>query len=159
MNEERKSGYEEEDISGNSEKYHSYREAWKRINVAIQEDFYLEAVTIEESIICDRLISHLVGVGIKARQSDLRDYGSFGNLLNSWHQNGSHPVEQGDFNDLQKAVDNWRDERNYVVHGIVKSHPGDPTDPVIDFLGRAKQAAEDGKELARAIDNWHKRMK
>ena len=159
MTAERKSGDYEEDVSGNVEKYHSYREAWKRIDEAIEEGFYLEAVTIEESVICDRLISHLVGLGVRNRQSDLRDYGSFGRLLGSWRQNGSHPIEQRGFEDLQDAVDNWREKRNYVVHRIVKSHPGDATDPISDFLKRAKQTAEEGKELARAVDNWHKRVK
>jgi hypothetical protein len=50
-------------ITGNVVKYLSYREAWTRIKQAQEQGFYLEAVTLEESIITDRLISYLVGVG------------------------------------------------------------------------------------------------
>ena len=48
---------------GNGPKYFSYREAWGRINKAQAYGFYLEAVTLHESIIADRLISFLVYAG------------------------------------------------------------------------------------------------
>ena len=47
-------------IQGNRCKYLSYREAWARIKQAQQQQFFLEAVTLEESIITDRLICYLV---------------------------------------------------------------------------------------------------
>jgi len=47
----------------NAMRYFSYKEAWVRIKKAQGSGFYLEAVTLEESIIADRLISFLVYVG------------------------------------------------------------------------------------------------
>jgi|SRR5579871_1003630 len=47
----------------NINQYFSYREAWGRIRRAKGHGYYLEAVTLEESIIADRLISFLVSAG------------------------------------------------------------------------------------------------
>lgn len=49
-------------INGNARKYYGYQEAWRRIKRAQEEGFFLEVVTIAESIITDRLISHLVKI-------------------------------------------------------------------------------------------------
>jgi hypothetical protein len=159
MSELRKSGSPKSDVTGNKKKYHSHREAWARINQAIDEGFYFEAVTIEESIITDRLISHLVGVGAIEREEEPDDYGTFRDLLVAWRNAGSHPIQKGGFEDLQDATFNWKNQRNTVIHQIAKSSPGDPTEPIDDFLETAKDTAEKGKELARAIDHWHSRMK
>ncbi len=45
-------------VTGNAAKYESYREAWSRIDAACENQFFLEAITIEESIISDRIISY-----------------------------------------------------------------------------------------------------
>ena len=44
-------------VKGNVRKANSYREAWARIKLARRQGFFLEAVTIEESIIFDRLLA------------------------------------------------------------------------------------------------------
>lgn len=44
-------------INGNGDKFRAYRESWTRIKEAQKQGFYLEAITIEESIISDRLSS------------------------------------------------------------------------------------------------------
>jgi len=155
----RKSEISGTNASGNEEKYHSYREAWARINAALDEGFYFEAVTIEESIITDRLISHLVGVGAIDREEEPDDYDTFHNLLTKWRNTGSHPIQKREFEDLQGATFNWKKQRNTVIHQIAKSSPGDPTEPIDDFLETAKEAAERGEELARAIDRWHSDVK
>jgi len=73
-------------IRGNVAKYLSYREAWSRIKTAQEHGFYLEAVTLEESIIADRLISYLVGVkAIKRADAPYRHQG-FAKLIQVWKQ-------------------------------------------------------------------------
>jgi len=155
----KKSNEEREGVTGNVEKYMSYTEAWKRVNEAQEKEFYLEAVTIQESIICDRLISYLVGTGAISRKSKLRDYPRFSRLLNEWKDAATHPISQDGYADLRSEVDDWREERNHLIHGMVKSHPGTPTEPIEDFLTRAKEAAEEGTQLARAVCNWHDKIK
>jgi hypothetical protein len=66
----------------NPTKYFSYKEAWGRISRAIGHGFFFEAVTIEESIMCDRLISYLCRVHVKADANLERQ--SFANLIALW---------------------------------------------------------------------------
>lgn len=144
---------------GNIAKHLSYKEAWSRIKKAQEQGFYLEAVTLQESIITDRLISYLVGVGAIERAVELHKYPNFGKLIDKWKIQNPKPIDIQDYRDLQTAVCEWRKRRNNVVHGMVKSHPGTATDSVIDFLEEAKLTAEQGKRLARAVGYWVKKMK
>lgn len=144
---------------GNVTKNLSYREAWSRIKKAQEQGFYLEAVTLEESIITDRLISYLVGVGAINRAVELNNYPGFAQLIQKWKIQNPNPINIQKYCDLQTAVDEWRRYRNQVVHGMVKSHPGTATDNVMDFLEKAKLTAEQGKMLARAVSYWVKRMR
>ncbi|NJM48932.1 MAG: hypothetical protein HC860_24505 [Alkalinema sp. RU_4_3] len=47
----KKSSFPQKDVAGNVNKYESYREAWSRIKHAQENGFFLEAITIQESII------------------------------------------------------------------------------------------------------------
>ena len=143
---------------GNAMKYSSYREAWGRIRRAQGHGFYLEAVTLEESIIADRLISFLVCVG--AVQPDARlERQSFGQLVQQWIALVPEPIKTKHFSDLRTAVDEWRKRRNKVVHGMVKSVPGTDHDDVLNFLEEAKLVALEGDALAQALSDWGKKVK
>jgi hypothetical protein len=143
---------------GNATKYFSYREAWGRIRRARGHGFYLEAVTLEESIIADRLISYLVCVGPVPADRGL-ERKSFGHLVDLWMKTVPEPIPTKHFPDLRTAVDEWRRRRNKVVHGMVKSVPGSAHEEVLDFLEEAKLVALQGDALAIAIADWGKRMK
>jgi len=52
----------------NYTKYESYRFAFDQIDRAIKDGYFLEAITIEESILADRLISFLQLKGISANE-------------------------------------------------------------------------------------------
>jgi len=135
---------------GNTAKYLSYKEAWRRINAAIEGGYYFEAVAIQESVISDRLGSYLHGVG---KSSNIRN---FSRLITAWRASLEKPISYKDGADLSKDVDAWRVQRNNIIHGLVKSDPGEPTQKVDDFLEMAKLAAEEGAVLARAVCAWHK---
>jgi hypothetical protein len=65
----RKSTSPQKLIAGNSSKYDSYHEAGSRIQLAQDNGFFLEAITIQESIISDRLINNkFVILIVKQRQ-------------------------------------------------------------------------------------------
>jgi len=150
----RKSRIPDQIPKGNAAKYLSYREAWARIGAAQGHGFYLEAVTIVESMITDRLISYLVGIGVLARPNELDQYPPLGRLIQTWKTHCPSPIVTGRVTDLQTAVDTWRQRRNKIVHSIVKSHPGEATDEVDNFLSAAKTAAAQGVILAQALTNW-----
>lgn len=139
----------------NRAKYLSYTKAWSQIKDAIADGFYFEAVTIEESIISDRLLSYLLGT-----VPDLRFgvHTNLSSLIKKWRKVAGEELIESDGNDLGKAVDDWRKNRNVVVHGLVKSTPRTPTMDVDDFLDVARQTAEEGRVLSRKVQNWHKKM-
>lgn len=128
---------------GNGAKFLCYREAWTRIEEALQQGFFLEAVAIEESIIWDRITSYLHDHGktVPSRES-------FHNVIKLWQK------EQCDDScDLQEGVSAWRSQRNNTIHGMIKSENIDV------FLEEAKATAERGKDLARMVECWRKEQK
>jgi hypothetical protein len=137
----------------NRSKYLSYKEAWGRVNAALEADFPFEAVTIEESIISDRLLSHLEGVDPDPKRGVKT---SFSRLIGDWKRL-AQATRDDEALELADRVDRWRDYRNSVVHSLVKSEPGTPTEDVSDFLGLARRSAQEGAELAKQVSAWHKR--
>lgn len=146
----------EREIRGNAAKFWSYREAWSRIKQAQEQGFYLEAVTIEESIITDRLISYLVSVGMIEQAEKPGHYPSFAELIRLWGQQ-CPLVEPQESQNLEAKIDRWRQRRNKVVHGIVKLPEDAAPDTIVSFVEEAKQTAEEGEQLARAVANWVRR--
>jgi hypothetical protein len=142
----------------NANKYFSYSEAWVRIKKAHGSGFYLEAVTLEESIIADRLLSFLVCAGEIQAESRVENR-SLGQLVQLWKKRVPEPIAATHFPDLHAAVDEWRKRRNLVVHGMVKSMPGAQHGDVLDFLKEAEFVAFQGKALALAVSDWTKKFK
>lgn len=144
--------------NGNANKYFSYREAWVHIKKARGFHFYLEAVTLEESIIADRLVSFLVCIGEIQAESRIEKY-SFGQLIKLWMKRVPQRIAANYFPDLRSAVDQWRQRRNQMVHNIVKSMSGTRQRDVFDFLREAEFVALQREALAHEVTNWVKRMK
>ncbi|MBD2579780.1 hypothetical protein [Oscillatoria sp. FACHB-1406] len=156
----RKSEASSKQISGNVNKYESYREAWSRIKLALENQFFLEAITIQESIISDRLLSFLSRPDAP-NPLVLKNgsFPSFGKLIKGWRSEFKDGLPSGSYPDLIEAVDRWRRYRNEAIHAIVKSEPGEPTQPIDSFLQKAKDAAEEGEKLTREVCNWCKKEK
>ncbi|HEV2800978.1 MAG TPA: hypothetical protein VGW12_10800 [Pyrinomonadaceae bacterium] len=142
---------------GNAAKYFSYREAWGRIRKAIGCGFYLEAVTLEESIISDRLFSYLITSGVMKPES--KDSKSFGKLIEIWRKQVPEAITDKRYSNLQVEVFLWKNRRNHLVHGIVKSAPGTAPQDVLDFRKEAECAARDGEDIAKSVCNWYRRTK
>ena len=139
----------------NTRKHLSYTKAWERINSALEAGFHLEAITIQESIISDRLLSYVLGV---APNSKVHTRSGLGELISQWRKQAGASLITPDGTDLGKAADAWRNKRNTAVHGLVKSAPGgSPKMQPDDFFELARLAAKEGKVLAREIQNWHRK--
>lgn len=136
-------------------KYLTYKEAFTRINQAIDAHFFLEAITIEESIICDRMISYLHGkFGVTFSEKEMKNNKTLtDNLLKMWQKNEPGIIAFKSYLDLHKEIDEWREQRNYLLHSMTKSYPGKPTKNINDFLEDACVAAIRGKKLARALSD------
>jgi hypothetical protein len=138
----------------NGPKGESYSFAFKRINHAIEEEFYLEAITLCESIISDRLLSYVNF----HRAKPLAEKEGLGKLTRELSRLTHGSVQWKD-SDLIVRLDEWRDKRNLLVHGAAKSLPGTPTMPVDEFQFIAKETAKKGKSLARDMCRWHANSK
>ena len=119
----RKSQVLEKEVKGNVNKYDAYREAWTRVKQAQEHGFFLEAITIQESIISDRLISFLSRPGAlndcSKRQQDGK-FISFYQIIRCWRSEFSAPLKSGIYPDLIDAVDKWRTDRNSAIHAIIQ---------------------------------------
>lgn len=147
--------------NGNRSKYESYREAWQRIVASRQAGFFLEAIAIEESIIADRLVSYLSRPDARTPVSKDKKgrWPALGKLITTLEEEFPAGLPIGEFKDIAKTLNAWRDDRNTAVHAIVKSDPGGPTVDIQEFLRLAEKAAAQGATLARAISSWHRGMK
>jgi len=144
----------------NAGKYFSYREAWERIGRAITQGFYLEAVTLEESIISDRLCSYFCKIGTLDSEKLKHRHPSLAELIKLWNKHEpepiSDPIRNPRFYYLQESLDVWRAKRNHVVHGIVKSS-GECHDDILNFIQEAERVARDGELVAKSVANWCRR--
>lgn len=143
---------------GNAAKYFSYREAWGRIKMSIATGYYLEAVTLEESIISDRLISYLVRVGAAKPDAKLQKQ-ALADLIKKWKSHVPEAICDSFCHDLQSEIDEWRLSRNEVVHSMVKSVPGAGHQDVLNFKKEAEEVARKGERLAKSLCNWYKKIK
>lgn len=151
---------------GNVKLSDRYSEAWDRIECALdrergkRQEFYFEAIAIEESILSNRISSFLHGIGrLDDKEAGDEGHVPFANLINRWRKAAKAGLVLRDFAGLVDRTDDWRKRRNRAVHSIAKSFPGQPPKVGLDeFLAEAKRTAQDGKALARDVEKWHKRQ-
>lgn len=135
-------------------KFYSYRYAYSQMKKAIEEKFYLEAITIQESIITDRLLNFVITYNIKnISEDELHKPIAFLNKLIS------HCKPFFEDKNLYKELNEFRFSRNNCIHAMVKSYPGNPTQKVSEFQKLAKETSINGKMLTRKVEAWHSRMK
>ena len=142
----------------NDQKSSRYAFAHSRIRRAMSSGFYLEALTILESMITDRLLAsldHRLGVARVANRG-------LCNLIER-HRNemGLDTAASADGKqvaDVFEALDTWRKERNDLIHGFGKCIPGSALENPSALIGRAEQAAEEGVVLFRMLDSWLRRQ-
>jgi hypothetical protein len=135
-----------------------YTEAYARIDSSIKTKHYFEAITIEESIISDRLASFLEATD--TLKSDQIHRQSFANLIMLWTIATTNPGAIWETcEELISKVDSWRGQRNKYVHGLVKFPNQKANIPnTEDFLKGAEKTANEGKSLANLVSDWRNRQ-
>jgi len=135
-----------------------YIEANSRIDSSIKTKHYFEAITIEESIISDRLASFLVATETLKNEQIYRQ--SFANLIMLWKLATTNPGSiWSECDTLIQEVDSWRTQRNKYVHGLVKFPHQKPN--IVDtktFITGAQKTATDGKALAIKVNIWRQQQ-
>lgn len=135
-------------------KFYSYRYAYSQMKKAIEGKFYLEAITIQESIITDRLLNFVIRNNIRSISEDeLHKTIAYLNKLIE------HCKVHFDDETIFVELNKFRISRNNCIHAMVKSFPGNPTQKVSEFQKLAKETSLSGKTLTRKVDAWHSRMK
>lgn len=135
-------------------KFYSYRYAYSQMKKAIEGKFYLEAITIQESIITDRLLSFVIKKELlKTTDNNL--------LIRNVSLNNLIKLSNEHFDDdsLSIELDEFRFSRNNCIHAMVKSFPGNPTQKVSEFQKLSKETSLSGRVLTRKVDAWYTRMK
>lgn len=124
----------------------SYRIAHLRIKEAIASGFFLEAITIQESILSDRLISVIVENNFfPIKENEINKSLTLGKLLNKLKMcSVSHDLPL-------KILEQFNEKRNKCIHAMVKSLPGNSPISVTEFRILSIEACEEGLLAIKAI--------
>ncbi|MDO6464318.1 hypothetical protein [Pseudoalteromonas carrageenovora] len=130
-------------------KQERYIEAYDRIDSSIKSEHFFEAITIEESIISDRLASFLEATD--TLKSDQIHRQNFSSLIMLWQLATKTPGSIWENCDsLIEKTDKWRKERNKYVHGLVKFPSQKANIPnTKDFIAGAKKQHLMAKSLLK----------
>ena len=131
-------------ISG-QEKYRNYKEQFDRLNKALKNEFYLEAIFIEYAILEDRTESVLHHAGLWEAYMKGKKMANIGTKLTfiknkaALKSSSLHPY----FNDdLVEKLRAWKDKRNPLIHDLLNQKLGD---------NDLKDLAMEGSRLVRIL--------
>jgi len=126
------------------ERYELFKEGYRRISDAQEHSYFLEAITLIESMLSDRLESRL-GELTNADQP----FQNLGGLLKRLSD-----VEQDVVlaSIMQDRIDPWRIERNFAIHEMMKIQSG-KNEAWGKRQQRVKRIASDGLAILRAFDS------
>lgn len=127
-----------------------YKSAYSRIAESSKAGFHLEAITIIESLIADRLESRLTFV----LQRDF-SFQHLGSLITKARQVETDPTLLGL---VDQDLDKWRKSRNKALHEMAKIADGDTTSWQ-DRVNGLVPISEEGLRLLRVIDKQIKALK
>lgn len=151
-----------EESNKNMEKYKSYRFAFDRIKQSLKEEFPLEALALEESIICDRLRSYceannLPTITKRGNPCGLHD------LIDKIkkHIEDNPSANCPELNEFLTSADSWRDKRNTMIHRVVRTEKSGEAPEIShkDFIPTAMKYAKAGQDLAETICNISGKLK
>lgn len=131
-------------ISG-QEKYRNYKEQFERLNKALKNEFYLEAIFIEYAILEDRTESVLHHAGLWEAYMKGKKMANIGTKLTFIKNKANvksctlHPY----FNDdLMEQLRLWKNKRNPLIHDLLNQKLGD---------NDLKDLAMEGSQLVRIL--------
>jgi hypothetical protein len=129
-------------VTGNT-RYLLYRKGISRINDSINSGYYLEAITLCESLIADRLESRL-------KFLTNTDKYSFETLWNLQEGVRKYETDIGLISLINWNLDSWRKDRNNALHAIAKLE-----DKKIETwenrVERCKKVAKEGEAIRKEV--------
>lgn len=112
----------------------------ERINKAIDQEFYLEAIALEESCISDRLSLVLY---LKGQKAGTKSFAKLIELCDEFLPKN-----------LKRDVDSWRKERNRAIHNLVRSSPLEEMIDLEELDLLSVKTAKSGVELLEQVNLW-----
>ncbi|NOH31014.1 hypothetical protein [Vibrio mediterranei] len=112
----------------------------ERIQKALEQEFYLEAIALEESCISDRLSLALY---IKGQKAGTKSFAKLIELCTEYLPKN-----------LKRDVDEWRRERNRAIHNLVRSSPLEEMIDLDELDVLSKKTAKDGAVLLEQVNLW-----
>ena len=131
-------------------RHHLYRQAYRQINRALEYGFYLEAITLIESLVSDRLESRLTFL----KKTDF-SFKTLGTLI---AESKRIETDSALKELIAQRLDKWRNDRNRALHEMVKLADGD-TATWDDRMKAVVPIAKEGLATLRAIDKRYKELR
>ncbi|MFT5834628.1 MAG: hypothetical protein ACI97N_002268 [Cognaticolwellia sp.] len=131
-----------ENISISKKRFELYKRAIQQFNQALEAGFFLEAITICESLITDRLESRCEELGKSM------SFQTLGNLIKKLKQ---IEIDLEVRNLVTNELDDWRKNRNTALHEIVKFEKGESP----EWKNRVEASGDyavEGMAIFRKID-------
>jgi hypothetical protein len=135
------------------ERYALYKSSFSWIAKSIDEGYYLEAISIVESLVADRLESYLPFLFDKDFS-----FKTLGELIQAIRSDKSGKTDEVLRSLVLNDLDEWRKDRNKAAHEMVKIEDGKK----VSWEERVKinkTVAEIGLELVRKIDNRIRKLR
>ena len=140
----------------NRAKGESYKDSFDRIKLSREKGFPLEAISLIESILSDRLLSNAVGTHQLRKKPEKAVKTSFYELIKFFKEYAKENDDK-EAAELALVLDDWRNRRNVLVHAAVKSYP--TTAPKMrppEFRVEAARVAQEGIRHARRLLRWYR---
>ena len=133
----------------NMQKYENYKEQFKRLNKAMNNQFYLEAMFISYAIIEDRIESIIRHAAkwehyLKKRKGHGPTLDSKTKYIKKFAEQDHSLPSKYFSDDLLDNILEWKNERNRMIHALMKQSL---TTEMLESL------AVQGKEYARVLTN------
>jgi hypothetical protein len=150
MAKSRKRAVRTSDNNVGQERYELYKAAFEWITKSISEGFYLEAISLEESLITDRLESYLTW--LRGTDFSFKTLGDLKRAIETYEtDNALRQLVLGE-------LDHWRQARNQAAHEMVKIEDGKRVGWV-DRMRINQVVAEEGFKLVRKIDRQTRKLR
>lgn len=125
------------------QRFELYKATFAWINFAIESGFYLEATTLIESVLSDRIESRLTFL-----ENRKLDFQNLGNLIRDLEKFEKNEEIYKFIKDLRQ----WKNSRNEALHEMAKIDANKVFKPWNKRILFAKKSAQDGRVLLRKFD-------
>ena len=107
-------------IVDNHQKHLNYKEQTERLTRALKNEFYLEAIFIEYSILEDRTEAILKYTGSFPKQNTFVSIDRKITLIEKLAENKKAIIKNYFTNDIISELRDWRTKRNALIHALIK---------------------------------------